>query len=89
VNYRSERFKETYDRLKMAWNHPSSEPCLGLRREAQRHAALEYTTASTRPGDFRPPESGVAAPALPPQSKTWWKILALSQTMAKALINLL
>ena len=43
---------------------------LGLRREAQRHAAFARTRWVENLGVCRPHESGVAAPALPPQSKT-------------------
>jgi len=41
---------------------------LGLRREAQRHAALRGRKLSNH-HNFGAAESGVAAPALPPQSK--------------------
>jgi hypothetical protein len=43
---------------------------LGLRREAQRHAAFARTNDFLESANPRPPESGVAAPALPPHSKT-------------------
>jgi hypothetical protein len=43
---------------------------LGLRREAQRHAAFARTKNFASQDELRAPESGVAAAALPPQSKT-------------------
>ena len=43
---------------------------LGLRREAQRHAAFARPHGFAGPESIRLSESGVAAPALPPQSKT-------------------
>jgi hypothetical protein len=49
---------------------PADGTHLGLRREAKRHAAFAGTKDILFAGNLRPPESGVAAPALPPQSKT-------------------
>jgi len=43
---------------------------LGLRREVERHAAFALTHGFLEFENVRPPESGVATPALPPQSKT-------------------
>jgi len=43
---------------------------LGLRREVERHAAFALTHHFLDFENVRPPESGVAASALPPQSKT-------------------
>jgi len=43
---------------------------LGLWREAQRHAAFARTKTRVEMPTPGPPENGVAAPALPPHSKT-------------------
>ena len=43
---------------------------LGVRREAERHAAFGRTKSFRMKIDARAGESGVAAAALPPQSKT-------------------
>jgi hypothetical protein len=58
------------------------EPHLGLRREAERHAAFERPDGSTNPKNFLTPESGVAAAALLPQSKTSRNYPAASQISA-------
>jgi hypothetical protein len=51
-------------------DHSVRRGAFGLRREAERHAAFARTLVSLFADDLRPPESGVAAPALPPQSMT-------------------
>jgi hypothetical protein len=62
--------------MKMTWDHTEAALRLGLRREAQRHAALAHAMTRAHPHGLRTPESGVAAPALPPQSKTSRKLPA-------------
>ena len=54
----------------------------GLRREAQRHAAFVRVEACVGSSDLRAGESGVAAPALPPQSKNTSAFVCLTRLLS-------
>jgi hypothetical protein len=54
--------------------------CLGLRREAKRHAAFVRTEIFRMNQPHRPLESAVAAPALPAQSMTFRAVREAAET---------